>query len=780
MKRFIATTLWSVVALSLLIGLIYGLCPKPELRSYIPYSKAYFDDEGKLLRFALAKDDRYRLYIELENMSPAFVEATILYEDQHYYEHLGVDFLALFRAFWTTYITQERRIGASTIVMQLARLRWGIPSNTLRGKLYQIGRALQLSRHYSKEQMVEAYLNLTSYGRNIEGVGAASLIYFNKRPSELSLPEALTLAVIPQNPNKRNPTTKKGYKYLLTARRNLFERWLKLHPEDQSILKFLDLPLAIRSPESLPFKAPHFVNHVQQQLSDWDSGYINTTLNLTKQRYVEQVLQDYVESKSIRGIRNASALLVNYQTHSIEAMVGSADFYANDIAGQVNGTTAKRSPGSALKPFVYALALEEGLVHPMSLLKDSPRKFGGFTPENYDKQFLGPVSVKNALITSRNVPAVVLQSRLSKKSLYQLLLEAGVTGLKHEGFYGLALALGGGEVTSIELATLYAMLANSGVVNPLKSIKGNKQQQGKTLLSPEVSYLVLDMLKDNPPPGALDMDIFTSQKNDVAWKTGTSWAFRDAWAVGVSGPYVLVVWVGNFDGRGNNAFIGRSAAGPLFFRLFDAVYPDQNWQFDKVYPIAEMNLKKLKICANTGDLYETNCPVSTETWFIPGVSPIKLSNIYRKLPINKQTGLRACWHEPGKTQMEVFEFWPSDFLEIYNQAGISLKTPPQYEPGCGLGQTSSSGQIPVITSPQSSIDYVVRMNSKEDNWIPLKAIVDPDVKTLHWFIEGEYIGSSSSGESLLWKSKPGRYEVSVVDGSGRGASKRFKVITTHL
>ena len=332
------------------------------------------------------------------------------------------------------------------------------------GKVHQIARAIQLSRHYSKQEILEVYLNLAPYGRNIEGIAAASLIYFNKKPSHLSLPEALTLAVIPQNPNKRNPTTSSGYQHLLQARQNLFQRWLEDHPSDVSKETFFSMPLKVRPPENLPFLAPHFVNHIKQNMSRWDHGYVNTTLDSVQQQSLEKGISHYVSSKAASGINNAAALLLNYETMKIKAMVGSADFYNDDLQGQVNGTVAKRSPGSTLKPFVYALAMDEGLIHPMTLMKDSPKRFGGFSPENYDKQFLGPISARDALIQSRNVPAVNLQSQLTHQSFYDFLMDAGITGLKDEAFYGLALALGGGEVSMLELASLYAMLANKGYI----------------------------------------------------------------------------------------------------------------------------------------------------------------------------------------------------------------------------------------------------------------------------------------------------------------------------
>ncbi len=764
------------LALTFVLSLAYYLAPRPELVNYTPYSSAYFDSHEKLLRISLASDDRYRLYQPLSAIAPAMVEATLLYEDQDYYSHNGVDVSALIRAAWQTYVLRSRRIGASTISMQVARLRWGISSNNLVGKLHQIARAVQLSRHYSKDQILEFYLNLAPYGANIEGIAAASLIYFNKKPSQLSLPEALTLAVIPQNPNKRNPAGANSAD-LLSARQRLFDRWIENYPTDVAKAGQMVLPLNVRSLNDLPFHAPHFVDYVERRRSRWDSGLITTSLDLLTQQKLEQGLRRYVGTKRSIGINNASALLLNYKTMSVEAMVGSVDFFDKQVQGQVNAATAKRSPGSTLKPFVYALAIDEGLIHPMSLLKDSPRRFGGFTPENYDKRFLGPISAKDALIESRNVPAVDLQAKLTDRSFHQFLQQAGISGLRPESHYGLALALGGGEVTMLELASLYAAAANQGVMRPIKfgALVDQTQETQRRILSKESSYLILDMLKDNPPPETLSLKSTSATPNQVAWKTGTSWAFRDAWAVGVSGPYVLVVWVGNFDGSGNDAFVGRTAAGPLMFSLFDSVQDRQGWEVSDSVVVERLNLKQVDVCRKTGDLYQKHCGLAVPTWFIPGKSPIKVSNIYRSIPINKQSGLRACFNQPGVTEMKVHEFWPTDFLHIFNQAGISLNTPPAYEANCDLADKASSGQKPVITSPQETVEYVIRIAAKNARQIPLKAIVDPDVNNVHWFIDRTYIGSVGNGATLLWDSRPGDFHVLAVDDSGRSASKRIRV-----
>jgi penicillin-binding protein 1C len=286
------------------------------------------------------------------------------------------------------------------------------------------------------------------------------------------------------------------------------------------------------------------------------------------------------------------------------------------------------------------------------------------------------------------------------------------------------------------------------------------------------------MLKDNPMPEHLSMDA-DAQRNQVAWKTGTSWAFRDAWAVGVSGPYVMVVWVGNFDGKGNEAFVGRSAAGPLLFSMLRAVNDDIAWKVEDAFAMELMNLKRLDVCAETGDLYEKHCRSSSQTWFIPGTSPIKVSNIYRAIPIDKKSGLRACSHRYGVSEMQVFEFWPSDFLQIFNQAGVSLKTPPAYEPSCKLTDKSASGQVPVITSPQATVEYAIRVEYQQDRQIPLKAVVDGNVSKLHWFIDESYIGSVKNGEPLFWQANAGVFNVRAVDDSGRSASKKFIVKQVH-
>ena len=753
---------------------LYAYSPRPTLYGDTSWSRAYLDNEGGLLRLTLASDERYRLHTPLADIAPEMIEATLFYEDRYFYAHPGVNPAALLRAVWTTFIAQERRVGASTISMQFARIRFGLDTRSIPGKLKQMLRALQIERHYSKDEILEAYLAVVPYGRNIEGVGAASLIYFGKPASRLSLPEALSLSVIPQNPSARNPDNETGRARLAEARGRLFKTWREVHPEDVVRTSQLDLELAYQAPEQLPFSAPHLTERLKAELPAGLNGEIYTTIDSDLQALVEARIANYVERYGPMGVENAVALLINHQTMSVEAYVGSADFFNDAIEGQVDGIRARRSPGSALKPFVYALAIDQGLIHPMTLLKDAPRRFGAYTPENFDQGFLGPLFARDALALSRNVPAVQLAGSLQNPDLHDFLEQSGIQGLQPREHYGLAIALGALEVSMEELAGLYAILANEGLLEAPRYLADQPQAENRKLISPEAAYLTLSMLRHTTAP---DERILPGQLRDtlpVAWKTGTSYGFRDAWAIGVFGHYVLATWVGRFDGLGNPAFVGRRAAGPLFFEIARAIERELG-PFPPATDPDHLNLARVEVCAPTGDLPNEHCPQTMTSWFIPGVSPLKLSTVYRAVPINQITGRRACFHEPPKTQLEVFEFWPSDLLALFRTAGIARKLPPPLEQDCPLDSAGSTGAVPEISAPDPNIIYTLRSQRRDEERIPLSAIAESDTKTLYWFVDDRYVGKANRGEVLFWRPSVGTFDVRVVDEHGRAAATNMQV-----
>ncbi|MHB1948764.1 MAG: penicillin-binding protein 1C [Gammaproteobacteria bacterium] len=759
--------LLSITLVSILVSawVIIFFLSRPPLLTEISFSKAVYDEHHRLLRLTLSQDDKYRLYTPLSRMSPQLVSATLLQEDQYYYWHLGVNPVAMVKAAWLTFGKQSRRIGASTISMQVARIRFHINSKTLTGKIWQILRAVQLEMHYNKKQILEAYLNLAPYGNNIEGVGAASLIYFGKPVQELTLPEALTLAVIPQNPLQRTPQRKN----LREVRNKLFQRWILQHFEDQNKKLMTDLPLQMQSVHALPYSAPHFVNSVLNEAYS-EQREIVTTLDSRLQKMLEHVAQRYLERKKNLGAYNSAILLVDTRDMGIKAYIGSADFFNAKIHGQINGVQIKRSPGSTLKPFIYGLALDQGLIHPNTVLKDVPHSFGSYNPENFDYDFMGPIKAKDALVLSRNIPAIYLASQLANPNLYQLLEEAQVSHLKPESYYGLALVLGGAELTMHELTSLYAMLANDGLWRPLRMRHDQPILAGKRLLSPEASFLVLDMLKNTPRAG-LNYSVVTHQKIPVAWKTGTSSGYRDAWSVGVVGPYVLTVWIGNFDNVGNPEFIGKNMTAPLFFELIDAIANERGSLLRSAKLPQRLNLTQVPVCKASGLLPTRYCLDTELTWFIPGKSPIKTDTIYREVPIDKKTGLRAC-HFDQDTRFEIFEFWPSDLLKIFKEAGMQRRTPPSYNPNCSYA--NNSGFHPQITSPRLQLSYIMRANDKNLK-IPLTAIADADVSTLHWFINESFVAKTRRDQVFLWQAKPGKFVVRVVDDHGRSDARDINI-----
>ena len=756
-------------AASLALTLLCFLAWKPALLQEYSFSRKVTGRNGELLRLTLSRDEKYRTFVPLSEFSAALKEAVLLKEDRYFFRHPGVNPIAVVRAFLSTYFSGGKRVGASTISMQLARLRFGLKTRSVPGKVWQMLRAVQLELHYSKDELFEAYLNLAPYGYNVEGAGAASLIFFHKDAKELTLPESLALAVLPQNPARRKlerGVTKSVA--LQEARENLFRDWVEAHPEDRESEGLIRLPIATYGRADLRFSAPH----LSETLLRENPGVLNlrSTIDPVLQEQIEKIMGRTVETMRSIGVNNASAILVDAPTMEVLASVGSVNFNDAAIHGQVDGTRMKRSPGSALKPFIYALAFDQGVVHPLSMIADTPMSFGAYDPENFDRKFLGPVTAKDALRLSRNVPAMRLAMQLRSPTFYQFLDRAKIAGLRPERDYGLSLVLGGAEVTMRELATLYAMLANGGEKRELVFLRNEAQREGGvSLLSQEAAFLTLDSLRSTPRPE------IRYGGPEVYWKTGTSNGFHDAWTAGVFGRYVLVVWIGDFTGASNPSYVGIQTAAPLFFSIVHSIGGPAARQ-DLVEPMKKTaRVRSVDICAPTGDLYDELCPVRVKGWFIPGVSPITKQNVFRRVLIDSETGLRACRFEEGKTVWKVFEYWPSDLHEAFEQMGIHKAALPGTSAGCEGVDEGDNGHAPRITSPQASVEYQVRLSGGEHEQIPLLAVADADVKSLHWFLGTRYLGEASANEPFYWKPVPGKHVVRAVDDHGRADSLRIEV-----
>jgi len=743
----------------MIFAAVWLALPKPPLLEGIDFSTRVRDRNGNVLRVTLTADQKRRIWTPLKEISPALIDATLQFEDKYYGKHPGVNPVSLLRATWNLVVSGHTHAGASTITMQVARLRYHLRTRTVGGKLRQMVYALELERHYSKAQILEAYLNLAPYGRNIEGVGAASEIYFSKSAARVTGAEAVALSVIPQSPTRR-ALIAGGENDRVT---NAQQRWYsRTNPQEAPALTFRAEARTRRQ-----LTAPHFVEQVLE--SKTAATEMVTTLDLSLQQILEKRVTDYIAQNRERGIENAAALLIDFKSMEVLAQIGSSDFSKMEIQGQVDGTRRPRSPGSTLKPFVYALALDQGQIHPLTLLKDAPHTFGDYNPENFDRDFVGPIRAADALARSRNVPAVMLASELSHPTFYEFLRSADVALPKPASFYGLSLPLGGAEVTMEDLVRLYAALANGGRLQPLRRFLHEPATKTSVrLVSPEAAFLTLDMLGKIPRPGMTEAD--SNRHSPVFWKTGTSHGFRDAWSVAVFDHYVLAVWIGNFDGKRNAAFIGRTAAAPLLFQMIDGVRATQPSRSEPHLPAPELNLKRVEFCSVSGQLPTAFCPHRTESWFIPGISPIATCDVHREVLVDAATGLRVAQDDGTRSlKHEVYEFWPSDLLALFERAGVPRKLPPPFLPTIDQELLSRSGHAPKINLPAN--EMTLSQTSSNTAGIPLRAETETGVRKLYWFADKTFLGACDAHEVLSWKPVPGVYQLTALDDHGRSASR---------
>ena len=784
-NRAVSAAIWLALLLAaLLLGL--RLWPHAALRDGISTSIPVLARDGTLLRLTLAGDQQYRLWTPLDRIAPVLVDSALLYEDRGFWYHPGVNPLALLRSV-SSMAQGGRRAGGSTVTMQLARRLYRIDSRTFSGKLQQITAAFWLEARYSKHAILEAYLNTVPYGGNIEGVGAASLIYFRHDAAKLTLPEALTLAVIPQNPTQRLATRLGSAQdafgnaqnaQLEAARGRLWSLWQERYPvaaKAHASEAMLHLPALSRA--SLPFMAPHVTDMLIAQAGQEDvrsaDGAIHSTIDVAMQRTVERVMASYLHARANIGLRNASAVLLDASTMEVRALVGSANYADAKIDGQFNGTQGKRSPGSTLKPFIYALALDQGLLHPRTILRDAPTSFGAFTPENFDGQFEGPVAAQDALTRSRNIPAVSVASRLTQPNLYQYLQMNQISRLDSEDHYGLALVLGGGEVTPEELARMYAVLANAGQSRALAytqaQSRASQAAAAQVLLSPAAAFITLDMLRQTPRP-----DTGGPAQPPIAWKTGTSWAFRDAWTAGVFGRHVLVVWVGDFGGASNPAYVGIEAAAPLFLRIVDALRA-QGLDPGEVAHSQPADLRRVEVCTATGGLPDGLCPARSQTWFIAGKSPIAASTLHQTVWVDTKTGQQVCAADaadgthPANAHQEVVEQWGSEMQRLFRKAGL-----PRRSVHCPDQPGAMGREAPAISSPLRSLRYM--LDARKPQAVLLRADAAAGIQKIYWFVGDSFLGTGAPGESFAWTPpRPGRYKLRVVDEEGRADVRELDV-----
>ena len=536
---------------------VYSLGPLP-LEQARKVSTTIVDRNGKLLRAYAMADGRWRLPVDARaGVDPTYIKLLLAYEDRRFREHGGVDPLALGRAAFQL-VTRGRIVsGGSTITMQLARLMEPRRERSVHTKLRQMVRAIEIERQFSKDEILDLYLALAPFGGNLEGVRAASIAYFGKEPKRLSLAELALLVALPQSPETRRldryPDVARA------ARDRVLDRMVEDHrisEEDAIQARATPIP-RLRKP--MPILAPHSSDAALATVKD--TPVVRLTLDSSLQKTLEALARD----RAIAQGANISVgiIAVDNESGDVLARVGSSDYFDERRAGQVDMTRAVRSPGSTLKPFIYGLAFEDGFVHPESLIDDRPVRFGSYAPENFDMTFQGTVPVRKALQLSLNVPAIVLLDRVGASRLSSRLKQAGGNlVLPKDEAPGLAMGLGGVGVTLQDLAQLYAGLARLGTTKRLREIMMAKDdREPMRLMDQAAAWQVGNVLLGTPPPE-------NGVHNKIAFKTGTSYGYRDAWSVGFDGRITIAVWVGRPDGAPVLGLVGRTAAAPILFDAF--------------------------------------------------------------------------------------------------------------------------------------------------------------------------------------------------------------------
>jgi penicillin-binding protein 1C len=548
-----------VVALSLTIAAwVVSLGPLP-LREAHEVSTTIIDRHGKLLRAYAMADGRWRLPVHAaKEVDPTYLKLLFAYEDRRFYSHGGVDVLALGRAAFQLVTSGHIVSGGSTITMQLARLMEPRRQRSITAKLRQIVRAIEIERQMSKDQILDLYLAMAPYGGNLEGIRAASIAYFGKEPKRLSLSEAALLVALPQSPENRRldryPNAARA------ARDRVLDRMVEdgaISSDDAAMAKAVAVP-RLRKP--MPILAPHSADRAIASVRD--TPVIALTLEAPLQQAFEALARD--RAASLGPNISVAILAVDNGSGDVLARVGSPDYFDDRRAGQVDMTRAMRSPGSTLKPFIYGLAFEDGFVHPESLIDDRPIRFGSYAPENFDMTFQGTVPVRKALQMSLNVPAVALLDRVGASRLASRLKQAGAhLELPKDETPGLAMGLGGVGITLQDLVQLYSGLARLGDARPLLEIQSQRDEasESQRLLDHVAAWQVGNVLLGTPPPE-------NGVHNRIAFKTGTSYGYRDAWSIGFDGRITIGVWVGRPDGAPVPGIVGRTAAAPILFDAF--------------------------------------------------------------------------------------------------------------------------------------------------------------------------------------------------------------------
>lgn len=716
----------------------------------------------------LTKNEKWRMKTNMDEISPLLKKAIVAKEDKYFFHHPGVNPVAMGRAFVKNIFRMKRVSGASTITMQLAKALEPKPRNYI-NKFIEIFRALQLEWKYNKAEILQLYLNIVPYGGNIEGVKAASLLYFKKNPDHLSLAEITALSIIPNRPSslvigKNNE--------LIVQERN---RWLQKFSHDK-VFTSKEIQDALEEPlTAYRGSVPKLVPQLAYKLKKQGSNIIKTNIELNTQLKVEKLVQDYSRNLSLKNIRNAAVLIINNETHKVITYIGSANFYDTTDGGQVNGAAAIRQPGSTLKPLLYGLCIDEGLMTPKAIVTDVAVNYNGYAPENYDKQFNGYVTMEYALEHSLNIPAVKGLAMLGKDKLVQKLAQCGFQQIKKDQKkLGLSMILGGCGTSLEELTGLYTIFANEGrYVSPLFYRSDRSLIRGLTVLSPSATYMINETLsKLNRPDFPLNWQS-TERMPKIAWKTGTSYGRRDAWSIGYNKHFTVGVWVGNFSGLGIPEISGANVATPLLFKIFNTIDYDSNQEWFEQPNDCDTRM----VCSETGLGPKDHCTHTVMDYFIPLVSSTQSCNNIQEVMISAQEKIsycKTCMPDAGYKK-KMYKIIAPDIQAYFDERRIAYEKVPAHNPDC---EKIFKEGAPAITSPRNGSEYLI--SKKNPEAIQLTSNTGNDVSKVYWYINNRFYKSGDARTKQFFIPEEGPVKISCTDDKGRNRDIWIQVKYVNL
>jgi penicillin-binding protein 1C len=769
--------LYILAAILVAAGVAYAAMLPKRLFAQ-PLSTIMLDRNGELLGARIAADGQWR-FPPGEQVPDKFKLALVEYEDKRFFSHPGIDPLALARAVFVDLKARRIVSGGSTLTMQLARLARGREQRGVRDKLVEMVLATRLELAYSKDEILALYAANAPFGGNVVGLEAASWRYFGRSPQQLSWAEACTLAVLPNSPALihpgRNRTT------LLAKRDRLLKR---LH--ERGYIAELDLTLALKeplpgAPLPLPNEAPHLLDTLRRLYPT--RHRFETTLDRAMQRMATHELEQHARTLAARDVYNAAAIVIDNRTFDVLAYVGNAERVQMDRNGYaVDIVRRPRSTGSILKPFLFAAMLEAGEILPRTLVPDVPTQYAGYMPENFDRAYRGVVPAEVALAESLNVPAVRMLKQHGVQRFYALLEHAGMSTLvRPPEEYGLTLILGGAEGTLWDIASMYANLAHVArqiypgqpvfYRRPRVLLTENIDTQRAADFGAASAWLTLRaLLEVNRPGEESNWRQFATSKH-IAWKTGTSWGLRDAWAVGNTSRYTVGVWVGNATGEGRPGLTGATAAAPLLFGLFGRL-PSSDWFVEPT-----LLMKEVEVCRNDGYLANGACETRKE--LVP-----RSSHFDRLSPYNQRVHLTPDGRYRVDSSCESLdrmrhENWfvlPPGAEHFYRRRNAGYRPLPPFRADCDGAQLAAQTPMELLYPHAGTRLYIpIDLNTQRGRAVVEAVHRDPNA-TLHWHLDDRYIGATRTYHQQAIDVEPGTHSLTVVDGEGNRLSRRFEVL----